>query len=232
MRENDKQKIISRYSERIERLGHGAPALGEPKRRQGFYFDFLTQVPEFRDGDSVLDIGCGYGDLYGFLRTTGWNGTYIGIDIIPALIDEGRRRYPEAELRVQDIQETPPNVMVDWCICCHALTSNTEGTPFLEHLRSMLGIMWKGCRKGLLFNMLSPLADYTHEVHARPQFSDVVGVVSDLTQRFTLRHDYMPFEYAIYAYKDDSINRDRLIFSALDQHFEEIREKWAGDIVT
>jgi SAM-dependent methyltransferase len=227
MHENDKRKILERYGERIEKVGHGASAIGEPKQRQAFYFDFLTQVPGLSERDSVLDIGCGYGDLYDFLKLKGWAGNYVGIDINPALISEGRRRYPGTDLRVQDIQENEIGVVTDWCICCHALTSDTEGAPFLQHFESMLNIMWKSCRKGLIFNMLSPLADFTNKVHARPPVSDVLSIVSRLTHRFTLRHDYMPFEYAIYAFKASAINRERLIFSAHDQHFDEVTSDWA-----
>jgi SAM-dependent methyltransferase len=227
MHVGDKQKILERYSQRIKKVGHGPAAIGEPKKRQGFYFDFLTSVDGLEPGDSVLDIGCGYGDLYDFLRSKGWNGSYIGIDINSELTAEGSRRYPGIDLRVQDIQQAPIDVVSDWCICCQALTSDTESIPFLQHLESMLDIMWKTCRKGLLFNMLSPLADFTNEVHARPPVHSVLEIVSRLTKRFTLRHDYMPFEYAVYAYRENAINRDRLIFSAHDGHFDEITKNWS-----
>ena len=224
MKDHDKKTILERYAKRIEEFGHGAAAIGEPKGRQAFYFDFLLQADGLSKTDSVLDIGCGYGELFGYMRATGWNGHYIGVDINPMLIAEGSQRYPDADLRTLDIQSDALEGGFDWCICCHALTSNTEHVPFLNHLESMLKIMWEKCSRGLIFNLLSPLADYTNPIHARPEFGDVLPIVGSLTRRFTMRHDYMPFEYAIYAYKDDHINREFLIFSRQDDHLRKVRD--------
>jgi hypothetical protein len=90
----------------------------------------------------------------------------------------------------------------------------------------MLESMWAHCRKGVLFNLLSPLADYTNPIHARPQFGEVLAIITKLTNRFTLRHDYMPFEFALQLYKQNQINRENLIFSEHDKLFENISEAW------
>lgn len=228
MHDIDKAKILARYASRIDEVGHGAAALGEPKHRQALFFDILRQADGLQATDSIVDIGCGYGDLFDFLRSTGWQGAYTGIDINAQLIEEGKRVYPEAELLVVDIQATPPDRVWDWCFCCQALSSATEAVPFMDHFESMLGIMWGLCRKGLVFNLLSPLVDYTHPVHARPALADVLRVVTGLTNRFTVRHDYMPYEYAIYAYKDNEINKDNFIFTAQQEYFRELKARWRG----
>jgi len=228
MHEIDKEKILARYAQRIEEVGHGAAALGEPKHRQAFFFDILAQVEGLEPSDSIIDVGCGYGDFFDFLRNKGWRGSYLGIDINPQLIEQGRRLYPEAQLSVIDIQTTPLDRVWDWCICCQALTSATEAAPFIDHFESMLGIMWGLCRKGLVFNLLSPLADYTHPVHARPPFADVLRILTKLTNRFTLRHDYMPYEYAIYACKENAIEPANLIFASHESRFREVTDRWHG----
>jgi SAM-dependent methyltransferase len=227
MHDSDKKTILARSGKRIQALGHGSAALGEPKGRQAFYFDTLTKADGFGRSDSVIDVGCGYGDLYGFLRAGQFDGEYLGIDINPQLIEEGRKRYPKADLEVRDIQAEPPGRIADWCICCQALTSATDAVPFLVHFESMLRIMWGACRKGLVFNVLSPLADFTHPVHARPPFGEVLSVVAKLTNRFTLRHDYMPYEYAIYAYRDNAVDPDKHIFTAHEDRFRDVTRRWS-----
>jgi SAM-dependent methyltransferase len=226
MHETDKNKILERYARRVEEVGHGAAALGEPKHRQAFFFDVLAQVDGFEASDSVVDVGCGYGDFFDFLRGKGWRGSYSGIDINPLLIEEGKRLYPEAELSVIDIQAAPLDRVWDWCFCCQALTSATEAVPFIDHFESMLRTMWGFSRKGLVFNVLSPLADYTHPVHVRPPFADALGLVTKLTNRFTVRHDYMPYEYAIYAYKENAIDPQNSIFASHESRFRELTERW------
>lgn len=233
MHEEDKQKIIQRYRNRVEQHSHGAAALGEPKNRQAFYFSGLLRADGFTPDDSLLDIGCGYGDLRSFLQSKGWRGKYTGIDINPELVAEGRRRYPDAVLLVQDIQKENPREVFDWCASFGVLTSKTEKVSYLDHADEMLGLMWESCHKGLVFNILSPLADYTHTVHTRPAFADVLKIISKLTNRFTIYHDYMPFEYLVCAYKDNEINRDLLIFSTHNDSFNEAVCQWkkVNDIV-
>lgn len=222
----DKSVIVERYNERASQFGHGPAALGEPKQRQAFYYSRMLPRSEFQVADSILDIGCGYGDLNIYLRSGGWQGRYCGVDINPELIAEGRRRDPEVDLRVHDIQQATLGENFDWCFACHVITSQTEKIAYLDHLRSMLEGMWCHANKGIFFNLLSPLADYTNPIHARPPFADVISIITGLTNRFSLHHDYMPFEYSICAYKENEVNRDLLIFRRHDATYGEIHAEW------
>ena len=189
-----------------------ASALGEPKGRQNFYFHFLLDIPAFRNCLSLLDVGCGYGDLAVFLRQSGWSGSYTGVDIVPGLVTAGREKYPGLDLRHLDIELDAINETFDWVTCIGALSGNTVEVPYLVHLRSMLEAMWAKCRCGISFNLLSPYVDYRSPVHAHPEISDVLGIVKDLSRRFVVRNDYMPFEYTVYVVRDDVIDRDISVF--------------------
>jgi SAM-dependent methyltransferase len=224
MHPDDKKKIINRYLERVQRFGHGSAAIGEPPDRQSFYYHFMLSVDGFNREDSILDVGCGYGDLQRFLEQSGWAGRYCGVDINSELLAEGKRRYPDADLRLHDIQESNVGEMFDWCFSCHVLTSDTEQVYYLDYLKEMLESMWAHCRKGVVFNLLSPLADFTNPIHNRPQFSDVLAIITRLTNRFTLRHDYMPFEFTLQLYKQNQINREKLIFLEHDILFKNISD--------
>jgi len=54
-------------------------------------------------GVSLLDVGCGLGDLYGVLKADGTlkrnKISYTGFDISPKLIEAARKKYPDAKLR-------------------------------------------------------------------------------------------------------------------------------------
>jgi tRNA (uracil-5-)-methyltransferase TRM9 len=52
--------------------------------------------PTSNDQTSILDIGCGNGELARYLCTTNYKGKYLGIDSSPALLDFGRGISPTA----------------------------------------------------------------------------------------------------------------------------------------
>lgn len=43
--------------------------------------------------DTILDVGCGYGDLYRWLLNNNYNVNYTGIDIIPKFIQYCKKTY-------------------------------------------------------------------------------------------------------------------------------------------
>ncbi|MCI3921579.1 methyltransferase domain-containing protein [Paenibacillus sp. TRM 82003] len=70
-------------------------------RKLGFVSGYGAELIELlgvRPGDTVLDIGCGTGDLARCIADAG--ATVVGIDASPAMIAEARRKYPELSFRV------------------------------------------------------------------------------------------------------------------------------------
>jgi SAM-dependent methyltransferase len=64
--------------------------------------DFITSLDLPLSGRRVLDVGCGVGHFAHFY--SGLGATVVGIDGRADNIDEMRRRYPEVEGRVGDLQ--------------------------------------------------------------------------------------------------------------------------------
>ena len=56
---------------------------------------------------SLLDYGCGYGALLGYLRASGWRGQYIGYDIAPDMIATARDQYGDGGQFVLDLPTAP-----------------------------------------------------------------------------------------------------------------------------
>jgi SAM-dependent methyltransferase len=66
-------------------------------------------------GHVVLDVGCGPGtDLPPLAAAVGLTGTVIGVDAEPSMLDEARRRAPDAVLHEGDAHALPlPDAAVD-----------------------------------------------------------------------------------------------------------------------
>jgi SAM-dependent methyltransferase len=61
---------------------------------------FARLAAKIAAGQSVLDIGCGYGEL---LRFGGLPGEYVGIDLVNDFVQEARGRYPRQHFEVADV---------------------------------------------------------------------------------------------------------------------------------
>lgn len=86
-----------RFSERLDAEGHGPQALGwDDEASMRRRFRAAGKLYDFADA-RVLDVGCGFGDLLGFLRERDRApAEYVGVDINAELLEFARERYPDA----------------------------------------------------------------------------------------------------------------------------------------
>src|SRR5262245_13511256 len=96
----DDERTINHFTGLASRYGINARSLDWGSREsQQLRFDILAQVGSM-DNARVLDVGCGMGDLYEWLRERGRRVDYCGIDITPAMIETARCRFPEARFNI------------------------------------------------------------------------------------------------------------------------------------
>lgn len=214
MNKEDKQATIERYNERISKFGHNPRALGWNKGRQPIRFDTLTQIGELKDC-SLLDLGCGFGDLYPFLKEFWVNVDYTGYDINPNLIEMAKKAHPDARFEVKDIQEEEVDRTFDWVIASGVFNYKLQNNHvFTER---MLKRMFELCNKGVACDFLSTYVDFfdTDAHYTSPII--MFRYCKILSKRVTLRHDYMPYEFCVYIYKDDEIDENNVFTRAYPQ---------------
>lgn len=67
-----------------------------------------------KEGENVLDAGCGYGRLAELFKPE----VYTGVDFASAFVDRAKRLYPEFRFVQAKLEELPfPEQMFDWAIC-------------------------------------------------------------------------------------------------------------------
>jgi SAM-dependent methyltransferase len=173
------------YTERLARFGPEVQALGWGSvASQRVRFQVLAEIAGLRNG-TILDYGCGLGDLYEFL---GRPDGYAGYDCHRGMLEAARARYPSARFVDQPVE-------ADYVLA--------SGVLNLDHFwQDTLREMWGLCRYGLAVNFTSELAErHNPEILYFNPFT-AGAFVATLTKKFTIRHDgYLPNDFTAYAYR-------------------------------
>ncbi|MBN3033348.1 MAG: class I SAM-dependent methyltransferase [Candidatus Saganbacteria bacterium] len=164
-------------------------------------------------GISLLDLGCGLGDLYGWLKADGTLKRnrigYTGYDISPGLIAEAKKKYPDGKFEVRDILEDRHAPKFDYIFCCGVF--NIRTTDRLDHLdfvKEMLFRLYDLAVCGVGVNFLSegglPLAGQADAGAGRYFFfnpEEILDYSRFVATRYILRHDYHPGDFTVYLLK-------------------------------
>jgi len=102
---------------------------------------------------SVLDVGCGYGDLKKYMDGMFQNFTYIGIDQMPEFISKAKilyKDYPDTHFLTADFATTGLP-LVDYVVASGAFGYRSSNPDFYFEMISRL---YKASKKTFVFNML------------------------------------------------------------------------------
>lgn len=92
---------------------------------------------EYREGETLLDAGCGAGH---FLRSFRFlpERLYTGVDVSPSLVEAGRTHFPQAEFVLGTIEDLPRlGRRFDHVVCSNVLPHVEKLWPALQALASV-----------------------------------------------------------------------------------------------
>jgi len=192
------QRLMRFYDEHLQRYGaHDPRALGwRSAHSQQERFKVLAEIGGLRN-TSVLDEGCGVGDLYPFLEERFPGIQYTGVDINPEAIAMAKEKHPDAAFVCADFTEYEGGFF-DYVLSSGALTFHIDGHE--EVYRAHIRKMYELSRIGAAFNVLDASAITQDEEYAGYVPSELLAYCQTLTPKLTLRHDYSPEDFTIYLY--------------------------------
>ncbi len=202
--------LVTRYYERLLRQ-HGrtpqALAEREDDKEQEFYQHLFYGI-ELPDQLSVLDIGCGMGDLIDFLQIRDASiASYLGIDLVGPFIDLCRHEYlPPCEFRKANFisRSFAPTQRFDLVVNLGVLVSRVLSyEAYVEYcIEKMIALS----TKYVLFNVITyadtSLGNYQN-AHRLGQITylpkqRLIDILTRVTSRHALRRDCARAEFAIH----------------------------------
>lgn len=210
MNPSDRRMIVRRYTKRLKKFGRSTQTLGYQIDRQDIRFKALTDpILMFLENDSsaVLDVGCGFADLYDFLINIGWRGKYFGLDINPELLEVALQNHVGLNFFCEDIASPKIFSMFDEqyfdCTIASGIFNEKlkEGSN-KEHITKALQHMYALSSKTVCSDFMSSYVDYqqVESFHTDPAW--IFNLAKFMSRWVLLRHDYMPYEFAVVIYRN------------------------------
>ncbi len=197
MDEISKEYAISFFDKKLMCHGDRPEAVGWSAKGQALRYQAMLDVGDINKS-KTLDFGCGKGDFYKFLRDRGIQVEYTGFDINEKLISLARRKYPERDFRVFDIDKDVLNEDFDYILLCGVFNLELEGTD--QTIKNALLTLFKHCRTALAFNALSshdPKKDF--ELHYVSPEELLDFALKNLSPHVSFRHDRIPYDFTMFV---------------------------------
>ena len=188
------------FSDRFVQSGDNVKTLWGSIESQTVRFKVLTEIANL-EAASILDVGSGFGDLFGYLQHRQISfKRYLGLEITPEIINVARERFPQATFKAIDITTESLDSSFDYAFASGIFFLNSEN--WQEYFLSMLEKLSSSSSKAFGFNLLS-----VHSKNREPESyycdpGDTLNLVMQkICKRAVLRHDYRENDFTIYCYK-------------------------------
>ncbi len=178
------------YRNALERYGHNAQgAHWESARSQRVRFAVLRRLlPADLSALSLVDVGCGLGDLFRYLEVQGDRpGGYVGIDVVEPMVEIARLRTGEEVLLLDALRDPLPGA--DYYLCSGAMNTLTR-----EETRLFIERCLAASRLGFVFNLLRGEDDCDTFNYWEPQ--DIETLARELGAECAIETGYMHRDFS------------------------------------
>ncbi len=200
------EEDLLKYGDSFRGAGYTKSA-AEATQRYGLMLGVVREVDE---PVTLLDFGCGLGHLLDYLdREQRYRHVqYTGLDLSPKYLQAAKARRPDASFVLLDVLESDQRLAdFDYVIMNGVFNFRGHVTEesMLRYWQQLLSVMFKHCRRGMAFNVMSTLVDWQREDLFHLSFDTMARYVSQaLSRHFVVRHDYGAYEYTTYVYRSPS----------------------------
>ena len=207
--------VKRRYSKRYDEFGYSPKTLGWIKGKQDIRFNSLTSRYNF-ENKHILDIGSGFGDLVKTLSAKTNSYKYTGVELVEEFIVEAKKRYQGNNIKFinANILEYEFDEIFDFAIASGIFNYRLSNDNNYEFVEQIIQKTLEMTKDGLAFDFLSDKVDfikYDYTFHNSPE--KILEIAYKFSRNVIIKNDYMPFEFTLFIFKDDSFDKDDTIFN-------------------
>lgn len=182
---------------------------------------------------SILDIGCGLGDLNHYLALEGIKDyNYLGVDIVPTFIEQAKHKYGTEKIKFQignfiDDTYTQP---FSYIVGNKIFYRKIKEIDTLTYVKEVMGKAYNLCDEAIMFNFLSDYAEIQYEANFYVKPEQILSLGYSLSKNIVLRNDYSPFEFTIIIFKDNDIHTRPTYFYRFAEENREVLKSIYGEL--
>jgi cyclopropane fatty-acyl-phospholipid synthase-like methyltransferase len=195
----DQERIAAYYDRLVDQYGHDPRACDASSVKSlEVRYKVLSEVMDLT-GKSVLEVGCGFGDLGVYLQQKYSGVRYLGIDVSRRMVEEGRKVHPTLRLRVQNVLEI--NAPKKFDIVMAQGIFYLLGKKAESKMHELIEKIFSLSKEALAFCAIS---SWARDKKDSEFYVDPVALLDwcrTLTTRIVLRHEYLPNDVALYLYR-------------------------------
>lgn len=209
--EKQRLRIQTRHKASIEYYGYKPQALYWSSREiQLIRFKKLSEILPKKQACSILDVGCGFGDLRAYLLQQGFKIDYTGIDLSSDMVKSAGFQYPGINVLQGDLFDfNPQRQQFDFVLLSGALNevveTEVEGTAKFKgrYAKAIIRKLYDSCKQGVAFNLLDARNAW---VVSRPdlqsfQPEEIAAYCSEFATNVSWQDGYVDNDFTVFLYR-------------------------------
>ncbi len=162
-------------------------------------FEVLVANVDLQD-KSLLDVGCGLGDLWTFLKARKISARYTGLDIVEKMLATAAAKHPDAEficgdMFSHDANSLPDRSKFDVVFCSGTFNLNLGNNA--DFLPQAVASLMAVASERVVFNLLNQSVPFEGETYACYDPDQVLAWLGETGWGIRMIDGYLPNDFTL-----------------------------------
>lgn len=195
-------KKIYGYKKSFDKFGDDPRSLQWNSRESAeIRYKQLVEDIDFHN-KTVLDVGCGFGDIISFIKAKSKEFYYTGVDVVPEFIKTASEKYPAHKFTKRDYFGNPMQKKFDIILTSGTLNSSSKNA--ILYRKKAIKTLWEHTNQVLAFNMAGGYPQPESKKGGRVFYANSLEVLQyclEFTSKLIFKHHYHKKDFTVIMYK-------------------------------
>ena len=193
-----RRRVLRYFEPRVRQSRYSYRSVGwTSSRNQRLRFRMLCEAGDLEDR-SILDVGCGVGHFYEYLKEHVNQFQYRGIDFCEDMVACASTTFPEAHFETQDVLTYAPHECFDYVVGAGIYNVSTGDNE--QVMSRIVEKMYTLCSTAVAVTMTHG-REFRHTIIHSYSKENMLACAQRLTPHVQIRTGFIPNHFVIYLYR-------------------------------